>query len=166
MSAKFTIVEDAGRYRFALLADGGRVVATSEPYPSRAWALRGAAWARRSAASAVLEQPAPRRPATGVEPAAQGPASAPAAGAGAPRAPRPRTRPAGRAATAAAHRAAAVRAGLLKPGSRDALLPPLPAGPLTPTPAVPKAAANPAPVACGVTQLPRDSEDRAGARSH
>jgi uncharacterized protein YegP (UPF0339 family) len=154
VSAKFTIVEDAGRYRFALLADGGRVVATSEPYPSRAWALRGAAWARRSAASAVLEQAAP------------GPASAPAAGAGAPRAPRPRTRPAGKAATAAAHRAAAVRAGLLKPGSRDALLPPLPAGPLTPTPAVPKAAANPAPVACGVTQLPRDSEDRAGARSH
>jgi uncharacterized protein len=55
MPAKFVLTKsNSGSYYFHLLATNGKVIASSEPYESRAAALRGIESVRKNAAGARL----------------------------------------------------------------------------------------------------------------
>jgi uncharacterized protein YegP (UPF0339 family) len=55
MAAKFEIFTDhQGQYRFRLKAGNGEVVATGEPYTTKAAAIKGAEAVQRAAAEATI----------------------------------------------------------------------------------------------------------------
>ena len=56
MAAKLVLTKDtSGKFHFNLLASNGRIIATSEPYNTRAAAMNGIESIRKNAADAALD---------------------------------------------------------------------------------------------------------------